>query len=117
MKTRAKYIFSSIAKYSTLQRLVHLRGPGLENEMAALMQELTSGEARQGLDRIPFVLEDRARSLSCLMNTTTRGKRYLLERRPPSLTQLREEVGTQRLYDGMHETHPCRYCFGGWLAY
>jgi hypothetical protein len=61
MRTRAKYIVSSIAKYSNLQRLVLLRGAGYENEMATLMRELTSDGAHQGLDRIPLVLEDPAR--------------------------------------------------------
>jgi hypothetical protein len=60
MRDLAKWIVCAIAKYTNLERLVLLREPGYENIMETLMQELSSNGARQGLDRIPPVLENLA---------------------------------------------------------
>lgn len=60
MRNLAKHIVGAIAKYTNLQRLVLLRRPGYENMMEILMLELTSDGARQGLDRLPLVLENLA---------------------------------------------------------
>jgi hypothetical protein len=61
MRNLAKNIVCAIAKYTNLERLVLLREQGYENMMETLMQELVSDRARQGLDRIPLVLENLAR--------------------------------------------------------
>jgi hypothetical protein len=60
MRNLAKNIVRAIAKYTNLQRLVLLREPGYDNKMEKLMRELASDGARQGLDRIPLVLENLA---------------------------------------------------------
>jgi hypothetical protein len=62
MRNLARRIVCAIAKYTNLERLVFLREPGYENMMETLVQELASESdgARQGLDRIPLVLENLA---------------------------------------------------------
>ena len=56
-------------------------------------------------------------SPSCLLNTRARVERNLLERRPSSLTQPREDIRARWLHYGFFKTHTCRCCFKQWLAY